>query len=374
MPSNLQYSAAKTSVISRRLLGTKATAPKNIFRSTHSTATNKAIQSKSRKSKNEDKLVVLDYNVELDYQLPRGGDIIHAIDVILENPWEESSMIHSRYFTADEIKTHAMRELVHKLSGISNIVKNDILKYRLQNLPLVLVTVAQLYLIYQQRGNTYVDKSIELLVRKGLIRKFIITNAAPVVLKSLQKYQNGKITYGFENVEIVTKADVYSGLISEQIEKCTLDEHRSCLETFQKFVLENPAALFVDGGMFSKDELSYLLNLGFVTLTLNHMNEIESHQYAVSYPNCGVFLKLINSGRAWLVKTLSKNSHHEMLEEQLYPKWEGVTASGDSKMNNFRKPFYGYDLSWILADALGSGAVEVFNTPVGRGWKLTGKV
>ena len=40
-------------------------------------------------------------------------------------------------------------------------------------------------------------------------------------------------------------------------------------------------------------------------------------------------------------------------------------------MNNFRSPFYGYDLNWVLADALGAGVVEVFNTPVGRGWRLT---
>ena len=106
------------------------------------------------------------------------------------------------------------------------------------------------------------------------------------------------------------------------------------------------------------------------------MNEIESHQYSISYPNCGTYLKLINAGRSWLVKSLNKCKYKELLEEHLFNRWEGLNTSfnGTSKMNNFRSPFYGYDLFWILADALGAGVIEVFNTPVGRGWRLTGKV
>ena len=145
-----------------------------------------------------------------------------------------------------------------------------------------------------------------------------------------------------------------------------------------KYLKEHPTALYIsysaDNGGFTAEEITYLINSGFVTLASNHLIEIETNVYSISYPGCGAYLKLVNSGRSWLVKVLGKNKHKELLEDQIISKWEGVNATGESKMNNFRSPFYGYDLNWVLADALGAGVVEVFNTPVGRGWRLTGKI
>ena len=42
----------------------------------------------------------------------------------------------------------------------------------------------------------------------------MISNAAPIILRSVNKFQLGKVTYGFENVELVVKSDSYFLVIS----------------------------------------------------------------------------------------------------------------------------------------------------------------
>lgn len=389
--SNLQYSAAKSSRITKRSLNVSPI--KKLLKSPLGHV-NRLIKSKSEKQpppKTKEQLVVTDYNVQLDYQLSKNDDVMDAVNFILGNQWAESTVLHSRYHSIAykrEMK-HDMEALVFLLKGLSLTVKAEVIKYRLTQLPTGLITTSQLYSIYEHQGHTFVDRSVEIKIRQGKLRKFVISNASPVILRSVNKYQHGKVTYGFENMEIIAKADVYIQLVKNEIKNME-QELKSCgsqaetarkqvqfdgLNKYLQFVINNPTALYINNDdKFSKDELSNLLSVGLVTLTSNHLNEIESHQYSISYPACGTFLKLINAGRVWLVKLLSKASYKESLEEQLFNKWESFNLNGDSKMNNFRKPFYGYDLNWVLADALGAGVIEVFNTPVGRGWRLTGKV
>lgn len=360
----LQYSAAKLS-----LLRTSAKRPKL-------TPTQRAYLKSSKLTKPQKKpddakrLQIVDYNVQLDYRLSR-GNVEVAVNTIIDTQWSETTTLHKRYadhnaFTHQGQITPATttQELLFNFRGLSAETGAKILTYR-RTLP-ELVTIGQLYSIFTEAGATFVDKQLELLIRQGRLRKFIITNAAPVISRSLQKYQSGKITYGFENVEVVARTETYHELVK--------DHRTPTAAKFNRFLTANPTALFVGPEHFEKTELDELVNLGFVTLTSNHLNEIETHQYSISYPGCGTFLKLINQGRAWLVKTLHANKFHELLEDQLWAKFEGRSRTGNCLLKNFHRPFYGYDLNWLLADALGAGVVEVFNTPVGRGWRLTGKV
>ena len=387
--SGIRYTAAKTSRIKKKPLIPSVKKMqqdlKKILPARAQYLKNLNQKSESKPTKSPEKLVVTDYNVELDYQLGKNDDIVTAVDTILQNQWSESTKLHSRY----EVEPGTMEQMVFLLKGLSSKSKADIMKFR-KNLSLELITVAQLYSIFQHQGNTFVDKNLEIKIRQGKLRKFIITNASPVILRSLQKYQSGKITYGFENVEIISKTEDYYRLITKQIttveqglQSSDLSVHEtekkrlqlSSLTKFYEFVLQNPTSLFIDtSGSMSHQELSELLTFGFVTLTSNHLQEIECHQYSISYPGCGSFLKLINAGRVWLVKYLTKAKYNEVLEDKMFDHWEGLTIQGTNKMNNFRAPFYGYDLNWLLADSLGAGIIDVFNTPVGRGWRLTGKV
>lgn len=388
MPRELRYSAAQSSRIGKRsasLSPTKARSLKTILPAQSKYLHN--LKKTPNTPPKDDPLTIQDYNVQLDYQLSAKNDIMVAIDTVLDNQWAECTTLHHRFHTKDEVDGATnLLELLFLLPGLSMETKADIIKYRITHLPIGLVTLNQLYSIYDRQGPTFVDRNLELQLRQGRVRKFVITNAAPVVLRTQNKFQ-GKVTYGHENVEVVVKCDHYYGVIESAIESLQKEEKQqkqqkqqlvssaTVLTNFLRFLKANPSALYVHVDDFSPVELSTLVSLGYATLTSNHLNEIESHQYSVAYPNCGTFLKLINGGRAWLVKNLNKSQHSELLEAKLFQKWEGGTnANGTPKMTNFRKPFYGYDLFWILADALGAGVIEVFNTPVGRGWKLTGKV
>lgn len=404
MGSNLRYSAANSSRITKRTINTSPVkqAQKDLKKYLPSqtkylqNVKNKKTLSPSpnisEKRQEDVPLTVQDYNVQLDYQLSKKDDIMVAIDTIFDNQWSESTTLHSRFHTNQEIQNaHHDEDLLFLLPGISMKVKADIIKYRTNHLPRGLITINQLYSIYEHQGNTFVDRNLEMKIREGKLRKFVITNASPIILRSPQKFQHGKVTYGYENVEVIVKSQNYLQNIENQIHRMKndltqdmLENEKSskaslceCLQKFLKFINDHPTALFIDNNRgMDNQELSKLVSLGYLTLTSNHLNEIESHQYSISYPNCGTYLKLINAGRSWLVKTLSKCKYKELLEEHLFNRWEGLNMSfnGTSKMTNFRSPFYGYDLFWILADALGAGVIEVFNTPVGRGWRLTGKV
>lgn len=333
-------------------------------------------------------LKVEDYNVELDYKLLKNDDLVVAIDTITNNQWSECCSLTERYAAHSDQAELSNHDKLFQIKGISLKTKAEIEKFRSNLMPNGLVTINQLYSMYQELGNTFVDKKVELEMRKGRVRKFIISNASPVILRSPQKFQKGKVTYGYEDVEIIVKSKTYSDTIERSL--CVLEDSPrkyespdilvkvQALKHFYDFVKKNPSSLFVDSSQgFSNEELSSLVSLGFLTLNSNHLNEIELHQYSISFPNCGTFLKLITSGRVWLVKALSKSKFKEALEESMFNLWDGLNnlnANGISKWPNYSKPYYGYDLHWILADALGAGIVEVFNTPTGRGWRLTGKV
>ncbi|KAF6071795.1 Serine-threonine protein kinase 19 family protein [Candida albicans] len=375
----LQYSPSKSSKVSKRpsskspIKSFQKDVRKILLPSTKvykDAVSNQKLQSPTTLEDN--KLTVKDYKVKLDYQQFSGKDIMVAIDTILNNKWAESTQLHNRYPT----KLGTMEERIFGLRGLSNASKTDILKFR-RNFPMGLVTTTQLYSIFLNESNTFVDKSLESHIRSGKLKKIVISNAAPIISRSVNKFQSGKVTYGFENVELVVKSDSYFSVISGAL-RSKKHSSISSLDKFMKYLKEHPTALYIsysaDNGGFTAEEITYLINSGFVTLASNHLIEIETNVYSISYPGCGAYLKLVNSGRSWLVKVLGKNKHKELLEDQIISKWEGVNATGESKMNNFRSPFYGYDLNWVLADALGAGVVEVFNTPVGRGWRLTGKI
>lgn len=316
-----------------------------------------------------ERLQVLNHNVHLDYEVQAGCGVLDALRIVILNQWAEQNVFLSRHFSADA-KSAVSRasDLLFLLRGLSMEVKAEILKYRTTQLPPGgMLTVNQLYTLFDHRGSTYVDRSLEMCIRQGVVKKFVISNALPVILRGGKEFFSPKVTYGYEDAEVVVNTELYLHLIEALLSEASPHD-QDILAKFQQYIQQNPESLFVTNEDFSAPQLSLLVKLGFLTLTSNHHNEIDVHQYSISYPKCGTFLKIINSGRTWLVKTLGKSKYNEYLEDVLFEKWDGKNMAG------FRKPFYGYDLMWILADARGSGVIEAFNTPVGRGWRLTGKL
>lgn len=331
-----------------------------------------------KKTPPKQRLEALEHNVSLNLPLGEIDSLLKGINTVLENQWAESTMLHERYFSRDaKLSCLSTNDLLFLLRGISMENKAEILKYRAQQLPRGgVVTINQLYSLFDSRGNTFVDQSLEMYVRKGELRKFVISNALPVILRNATPHSisnlGQKVTYGYENTEVVSRTrDFMDHIDFDSNEACGDPEKKSRYEALAKFKIHiesHPSSLSVTNEMFSSGELKILVEAGYLTLTSNHHNEIDVHQYSIACPRCGTFLKMINSGKVWLVQLLTKASFKEMLQDAIFERWEG------KKMNNFRRPFYGYELNWILADAKGSGVVEAFKTPMGMAWRLTGKL
>ena len=118
----------------------------------------------------------------------------------------------------------------------------------------------------------------------------------------------------------------------------------------------------------------------------------EGHQQSLKYggelqfslPSTGPFLRLLTSARSHLMTLLALSKYREAPLYLLRERWDGGIAGDDpaAKAKQYRgefagilpgrtrkwKQFYGLKFDWILAECLGAGLVEVFETgSVGRG-------
>ena len=104
-------------------------------------------------------------------------------------------------------------------------------------------------------------------------------------------------------------------------------------------------------------------------------SETKHLNLKLSMPNTGSYLKLVESARSHLLMLLEKSKYNEAPVYLLRERWNGgVTTKapyGRSK-DPFRlvlpsktrkwRDFYGLNFDWVLAECLGGGLVEVFNT------------
>ena len=103
-----------------------------------------------------------------------------------------------------------------------------------------------------------------------------------------------------------------------------------------------------------------------------------------SLPNTGSFLKLIEGARSHLVYLLAKSKYSEGPVYLLRERWDGGISTknpyGRSKDPFLQilpgktrkwKEYYGLKFDWVLAECLGAGLVEVFETgSVGLGVRV----
>jgi hypothetical protein len=108
-----------------------------------------------------------------------------------------------------------------------------------------------------------------------------------------------------------------------------------------------------------------------------------------SLPSTGAYLKLLTEARRHLVHLLKQLSPRckEATMETLKERWEGNTLNDErSKAKRARgewtgvlpgrtkkwKEFWGLEFDWVLAECVGSGVVEIFETGVGV-WGVRGR-
>jgi hypothetical protein len=107
----------------------------------------------------------------------------------------------------------------------------------------------------------------------------------------------------------------------------------------------------------------------------------------LAIPGNGAFLKLVSGALDHLVSLLGKSRFREAPEQVLRDRWDGGIAKDEARYaakktrrefagilpGQTRKwrQFYGLEFSWVLAEAVGSGLIEVFETgSVGRGVRV----
>lgn len=114
--------------------------------------------------------------------------------------------------------------------------------------------------------------------------------------------------------------------------------------------------------------------------------EADLGDLSLAIPGNGAFIKLVSSALDQLTAILSRCAYREAPEALLREKWDGgVVRDAQEEARRSRgefsgilpgrtrkwKTFHGLNFDWLLAEAVGSGLVEVFQTrTVGRGVRL----
>lgn len=113
----------------------------------------------------------------------------------------------------------------------------------------------------------------------------------------------------------------------------------------------------------------------------------SDRNFQISVPNTGPYLRLVTTARDHLISLLQKSRFKEMPLYMLRERWDGGIASDDpaAKAKKYRgeftgilpartkkwKQFYGLTFDWVLAECLGAGLLELFETgSVGRAARI----
>lgn len=186
--------------------------------------------------------------------------------------------------------------------------------------------------------STHVEREIRRHCQAHKIRRFLVNHV--------------------EGGELVIKCKDYYG----ELESRT--ENKQTFMKFKELLEEMPEATAISIHDLRDKELekdkNLLLNAGFLTLQPGQFDT-----YNISVPNLGSYLGLVGSCRKWVLKTLQKAPWKEMLETMLKERLESYKSHW--------KDYRGATIEWVLCDCYGGGWCEPFKTPVGRGWRVTGK-
>lgn len=102
--------------------------------------------------------------------------------------------------------------------------------------------------------------------------------------------------------------------------------------------------------------------------TLIHSSSFSASELKLAIPGHGRYLKLATASVDWLRDALGKTKWGECSESWLREKFEGGGFYGPKW-----KGFWGVEWDWVIGEAVGLGAVEIFETgSVGRGVRALG--
>lgn len=112
---------------------------------------------------------------------------------------------------------------------------------------------------------------------------------------------------------------------------------------------------------------------------LAHLDQsLQGGELALSVPNIGPYLRLLNGGRAHLLELLGKSKYREGPLYLIRERWDGAIDS-DSRISTAKrirgefsnvlpaktkkwKDLYGLNFDWVVEECLGAGLIELFET------------
>jgi hypothetical protein len=192
--------------------------------------------------------------------------------------------------------------------------------------------------------HTLIERELSHLISRGHVRKVLLRASSPA----------GK---GGQ----VSGAGGEFGLVLMETFNSLLTPHAGDLPAFSKWAGSEAArgvvsishsTLFKEG--VGEEEIKKAVEAGFITLDYS----IREPGYTISVPGSGAFVRNLRGGRRELLRTLRRQRYKEMLEKNLMAK-------------KLRDSLLSY--TFHLHELVGSGRIECFETPAGRGIRITNK-
>lgn len=111
-------------------------------------------------------------------------------------------------------------------------------------------------------------------------------------------------------------------------------------------------------------------------------------EFQLALPNMGPYLRLLFAARSHLISLIKKSRYQEAPLYLLRERWDGGISADDpaAKAKKYRgefagvlpsktrkwRQFYGLSFEWVLAECLGAGLLELFETrSVGQAARIT---
>jgi hypothetical protein len=314
------------------------------------------------------------------------------------------------------INTHMFDDIPNERSGMNSTRIAEVLHFR-KNLPFI-VTNAHVHALID--SPTKVEKEIGQLVAEGKVRRIVVPGrgaGSSSISDALVKVDDwiAKIEASDLPNELQSTYNQMPPEMSDRrIEKCITYLHAApnrLEEIFSKEDLNslvqsgfatvssnlgNSGKTFsaqdkeLSGTMISLHNIAQAAsgsidavggagavtgNGGLGGLKIPSSKDNINSNLKLSLPNIGSYLKLVEGARSHLMNLLSKSKYNEAPMYLLRERWNGGVSIknpyGRSK-DPFRlvlpgktrkwKDFYGLKFEWILAECLGGGLIEVFNT------------
>ncbi|ODV93641.1 hypothetical protein PACTADRAFT_82152 [Pachysolen tannophilus NRRL Y-2460] len=260
--------------------------------------------------------------------------ILKAIDMILESRFDNDFPIEKGGITRKSSES-----IISKRMSFSKVIVKN-----------------QLYSVFVN-NTTFVDQHIENLIREGELKKLLMNHiefSDNIIIKLIDYIAviDDKISFLHKNENSISSSQQEINIIIKS------------LENFKKYLCDNKLfSIITRNDLHSYDiDDSILMKLGFLT----NLNKTDFDDLHISLPNLGNYLRLLKETMRFTYKTISTNNRfNELLESKLAERY-----------NQIKVKWYlycGLNLKFILSNCVGLGIIEGFNTPVGRGWKLSGK-